>query len=486
MATTPTTNPDDGRFEPVPDGPFRWRVQASGDMRVPGVVFASEKLLPDILSDRSLEQVVNVATLPGIVDASYAMPDIHLGYGFPIGAVAATDVERGGVISPGGVGFDISCGVRLLVSGLDREEVTPKLDRLMDALEARVPKGVGKGGVWKLRSESELTGLMVEGAGFAVLRGFGTQRDLDRCEDRGALPDADPDQVSRHARARGLGQVGSLGSGNHFLEVQAVDTIFDEKVAAAFGLWTGQVCVMIHCGSRGLGHQVCTDHVKTMGQAMPRYGIHVPDRQLACAPVDSPEGRAYLGGMAAATNYGRANRQLLSETARDAFATALGTRDLGLLYDVSHNLAKLERHGIDGEERLLCVQRKGATLALPPGDPSLPKDLRAAGQPVLIPGSMGTASYVCAGVEGSGAFHSTCHGAGRTMSRHAAIKKIDGATLRRQLENAGIAVRAGSMRGLAEEAPFAYKDVDEVVATCEGAGLAKRVARLRPIGVVKG
>lgn len=486
MASTPTTNPDDGRFEPVPDGPFRWRVQASGDMRVPGVVFASEKLLPDILSDRSLEQVVNVATLPGIVDASYAMPDIHLGYGFPIGAVAATDVERGGVISPGGVGFDISCGVRLLVSGLDREEVTPKLDRLMDALEARVPKGVGKGGVWKLRSESELTGLMVEGAGFAVLRGFGTQRDLDRCEDRGALPDADPDQVSRHARARGLGQVGSLGSGNHFLEVQAVDTIFDEKVAAAFGLWTGQVCVMIHCGSRGLGHQVCTDHVKTMGQAMPRYGIHVPDRQLACAPVDSPEGRAYLGGMAAATNYGRANRQLLSETARDAFATALGTRDLGLLYDVSHNLAKLERHGIDGEERLLCVQRKGATLALPPGDPSLPKDLRAAGQPVLIPGSMGTASYVCAGVEGSGAFHSTCHGAGRTMSRHAAIKKIDGATLRRQLENAGIAVRAGSMRGLAEEAPFAYKDVDEVVATCEGAGLAKRVARLRPIGVVKG
>jgi len=243
---------------------------------------------------------------------------------------------------------------------------------------------------------------------------------------------------------------------------------------------------MIHCGSRGLGHQVCTDHVKAMGQAMSRYDIHVTDRQLACAPVDSPEGRAYLGGMAAATNYGRANRQLLSEATRDAFAMALGTRDLGLLYDVSHNLAKLERHPIDGEERLLCVQRKGATLALPPGHPSLPKDLRPAGQPVLIPGSMGTASYVCAGVEGSGAFHSTCHGAGRTMSRHAAIKKIDGATLRRELEEAGIAVRAGSIRGLAEEAPFAYKDVDEVVATCEGAGLAKRVARLRPLGVVKG
>jgi len=455
-------------------------------MRVPGVVFASEKLLPDVLNDRSLEQVVNVASLPGIAEASYAMPDIHLGYGFPIGAVAATDVERGGVVSPGGVGFDISCGVRLLVSSLEQGEVAPKLDRLMDALEARVPKGGGKGGVWTMKSERELTGLMVDGAGFAVRRGFGTERDLDRCEDRGALPDADPDQVSPHARARGLGQVGSLGSGNHFLEVQAVDTILDERVAAVFGLWPGQVCVMIHCGSRGLGHQVCTDHVKAMGQAMSRYDIHVTDRQLACAPVDSPEGRAYLGGMAAATNYGRANRQLLSEATRDAFAMALGTRDLGLLYDVSHNLAKLERHPIDGEERLLCVQRKGATLALPPGHPSLPKDLRPAGQPVLIPGSMGTASYVCAGVEGSGAFHSTCHGAGRTMSRHAAIKKIDGATLRRELEEAGIAVRAGSIRGLAEEAPFAYKDVDEVVATCEGAGLAKRVARLRPLGVVKG
>ena len=455
-------------------------------MRVPGVVFASEKLLPDVLNDRSLEQVVNVASLPGIAEASYAMPDIHLGYGFPIGAVAATDVERGGVVSPGGVGFDISCGVRLLVSSLEQGEVAPKLDRLMDALEARVPKGGGKGGVWTMKSERELTGLMVDGAGFAVRRGFGTERDLDRCEDRGALPDADPDQVSPHARARGMGQVGSLGSGNHFLEVQAVDTILDERVAAVFGLWPGQVCVMIHCGSRGLGHQVCTDHVKAMGQAMSRYDIHVTDRQLACAPVDSPEGRAYLGGMAAATNYGRANRQLLSEATRDAFAMALGTRDLGLLYDVSHNLAKLERHPIDGEERLLCVQRKGATLALPPGHPSLPKDLRPAGQPVLIPGSMGTASYVCAGVEGSGAFHSTCHGAGRTMSRHAAIKKIDGATLRRELEEAGIAVRAGSIRGLAEEAPFAYKDVDEVVATCEGAGLAKRVARLRPLGVVKG
>jgi len=455
-------------------------------MRVPGIVFASPKLLPDILGDQALEQVANVATLPGIVEASYAMPDLHLGYGFPIGAVAATDVEAGGVISPGGVGFDISCGVRLLVSNLDHHTVAPALGRLMDALDERVPKGVGAGGVWRMESEHDLERLMVEGARFAVRRGHGSPRDLDRCEDGGALPDADPSHVSRHARERGLGQVGSLGSGNHFLEVQVVDFVFDRRLAEAFGLREQQVCVMIHCGSRGLGHQVCTDHVRAMGAAMHRYGIEVPDRQLACAPVDSPEGRAYLGAMAAATNYGRANRQLLSEAARDAFALALRTRELDLVYDVSHNLAKLERHTTGGRERLLCVQRKGATLALPPGDERLPEGLRAVGQPVLVPGSMGTASYVCAGTREGGAFHSTCHGAGRAMSRHAASKKVHGGSLRTELENAGITVRAGSLRGLAEEAPFAYKDIDEVVATCEGADLARRVVRLRPIGVLKG
>jgi tRNA-splicing ligase RtcB len=474
-----------GRFRLVEEGPFRWRIDRTGPMRVPGVVFVSPTLLPS-LEDESLAQVANVATLPGVVLASYAMPDVHLGYGFPIGGVAATDVDAGGVISPGGVGFDISCGVRLLLSPMEREELAPSLDRLMDALDRRVPKGVGKGGVWKIGSDRDLERLMLEGAGFAVRRGFGDERDVERCEDRGALPGADPSQVSRHARQRGLGQVGSLGSGNHFLEVQVVDSIFDEGLAAVFGLRIDRVCVMIHCGSRGLGHQVCTDHVRVMGEAMPRYGIEVPDRQLACVPVGSPEGRAYLGAMAAATNYGRANRQLLTEAVRDAFADATRTRDLELLYDVSHNLAKLERHRIDGGERLLCVQRKGATLALPPGDPSLPRDLRPTGQPVLIPGSMGTASYVLAGTREGGAFHSTCHGAGRAMSRHAATKKIHGGELRAQLESAGVVVRAGSLRGLAEEAPFAYKDVDEVVATCEGAGLAKRVARLRPIGVVKG
>jgi len=487
MAGEPTTRTSrGGRYRLTEDGPYRWRIEPTGGMRVPGVVYASPKLLPSILEDESLAQVANVATLPGVVEASYAMPDVHLGYGFPIGGVAATDVQAGGVISPGGVGFDISCGVRLLTSNLDRERLAPSLDRLMDVLDARVPKGVGKGGVWKIGSDRDLERLMLEGARFAVRRGFGSERDLERCEDGGALPDADPSHVSKHAHERGLGQVGSLGSGNHFLEVQIVDRLFDDGLADTFGLRENQVCVMIHCGSRGLGHQVCTDHVRTMAEAMLRYGIDVPDRQLACVPVDSPEGRAYLGAMAAATNYGRANRQLLSEVVRDAFAAAVGTRDLELLYDVSHNLAKLERRRVGGQDLLLCVQRKGATLALPPGDPALPRDLCATGQPVLIPGSMGTASYVLAGVEGGGAFHSTCHGAGRAMSRHAAMKKIHGLELRAQLEAAGIAVRAGSLRGLAEEAPFAYKDVDEVVATCEGAGLAKRVARLRPMGVVKG
>jgi len=476
----------DGRFELTQDGPCRWRIEPRERMRVPGIVFASPTLLPDILRGESLQQVANVASLPGIVLASYAMPDVHLGYGFPIGAVAATDVAAGGVVSPGGVGFDISCGVRLLVSDREREAVAPNLERLMDALDASVPKGVGAGGIWRLRSDAELEDLLAGGAAFAVRRGFGTARDLERCEDGGALETADPSQVSRHARERGRGQIGSLGSGNHFLEVQVVDGVFDHDLAEAFGLRERQVCVMIHCGSRGLGHQVCTDQVRSLEGVMPRYGIEVADRQLACAPVDSPEGSAYLGAMAAATNYGRANRQLLSEAVRDAFALAFGTRELSLLYDVSHNLAKLESHEVEGRPRALCVQRKGATLALPPGHRDLPEDLRPFGQPVLVPGSMGTASYVLAGVDPGGALHSTCHGAGRAMSRHAATKRVNGGALRDELERSGICVRAGSLRGLAEEAPFAYKDVDEVVATCEGAGLARRVARLRPIGVVKG
>lgn len=470
----------------VEETPFRWRIDPVGAMRVPGVVFASRALLPELVADQSLQQVANVATLPGIVEASYAMPDIHWGYGFPIGGVAATDVEDGGVVSPGGVGFDISCGVRLLLSGLDAADLADRVGPLMDALARRIPRGLGRGGVWKLDGDRELDAVLRSGSRYAVQRGFGEPGDLERCEDHGFVADAAPARVSERARARGLGQVGSLGSGNHFLEVQVVDEVLDPLVADAFRLWPGRVCVMIHCGSRGLGHQICSDHVAAMLKAMPGYGIAVPDRQLACAPVRSPEGDAYLGAMAAAANYGRANRQLLTVATRDAFAEATGSPRLALLYDVSHNLAKLERHDVDGRSRLLCVHRKGATRALPPGHPDLPDDLRPLGQPILIPGSMGTASWILVGVADGGAFFSTCHGAGRTMSRHAALRKISGAALRHELETAGIAVRAESNRGLAEEAPFAYKDVDEVVAICEHAGLARRVARLRPIGVVKG
>jgi tRNA-splicing ligase RtcB len=470
----------------VQETPVRWRIDPQGEMRVPGIVYASQALLPAVVGDRSVEQVVNVATLPGIVVASYAMPDMHWGYGFPIGGVAATDVQQGGVVSPGGVGFDISCGVRLLASSLTQDDLAGCLPALMDALASRIPRGLGRGAVYKLGGDAELARVLSGGARWAVEHGIGEARDLDRCEDYGAVGDADPDQVSRRARQRGLGQLGSLGSGNHFLEVQVVETVHDPKTAAAFGLEAGQVTVMIHCGSRGLGHQVCSDHVHTMLAAMGAYHIQVPDRQLACAPVSSPEGQAYLGAMAAAANFGRANRHLLASATRDAFQQATGDRRLDLVYDVSHNLAKLETHHLDGQPRLLCVHRKGATRALPPGHPDLPADLTAAGQPVLVPGSMGTASYVLAGVPEGGAFWSTCHGAGRRMSRHQARRQVHGQELRIELARAGIEVRADSDRGLAEETPAAYKDVDEVVMTCERAGLARRVARLRPVGVIKG
>ncbi len=470
----------------VAETPYRWRLERTGAMRVPGIVFASRALLPQAAGDRSLEQVANVATLPGIVVASYAMPDVHWGYGFPIGGGAATDPAAGGVVSPGGVGFDISCGVRLLTSQLELAELWPRLDALMDELDRAIPRGAGPGGVWHLSGPDELTELLRGGSRYAVARGHGVQRDLDRCEDHGAVEDADPTQVSDRARHRGFRQVGSLGGGNHFHEVQVVDTIYDPATAAAFGLATGQVCVMIHCGSRGLGHQICTDHVEAMLRAMPRHGITVPDPQLACAPVDSPEGRAYLGAMAAAANYGRANRQLLTEATRRAFNRTTGTGALDLLYDVSHNLAKLEHHRIDGTDRLLCVHRKGATRSLAPHHPDLPADLAPHGQPVLVPGSMGTASYVLAGIPDGAAFASTCHGAGRVMSRHAALRATRGSQVRQGLERAGIAVRGASGRGLAEETPVAYKDVDEVGDACAHAGLARTVARLRPIGVVKG
>ncbi|HZF92375.1 RtcB family protein [Streptomyces sp.] len=466
----------------VEETPHRFRLDPHGAMRVPGVVFASRDLLAD--AEQSLQQVANVATLPGIVGASYAMPDIHWGYGFPIGGVAATAVDEGGVISPGGVGFDISCGVRLLAADCDRVRLAPAFTAVMDGLDRAIPRGAGPGGVWR-PGPGELDRILEGGARYAVARGYGVERDLVRCEDGGAVDDAEVRQVGERARERGLGQVGSLGSANHFLEVQQVSDVYDETAAEAFGITAGQVCVMIHCGSRGLGHQICTDHVRAMDRAMARYRITVPDRQLACTPVDSPEGRAYLGAMAAAANYGRANRQLLSYAAREVFRRAAGVH-LSLVYDVSHNLAKLETHPVDGRPRPLCVHRKGATRAFPPGHPDLPADLREAGQPVLIPGTMGTASYVLAGVTGGDAFASTCHGAGRRMSRHEAARTVTGRELRARLERAGIAVRPRSWRGLSEETPEAYKDVGAVVAASEGAGLCRTVARLVPLGVVKG
>jgi tRNA-splicing ligase RtcB len=468
----------------VRESGVRWRLPAQGEMRVPGVVFASQELLVE--AEQALGQVANVATLPGVVEASYAMPDVHWGYGFPIGGVAATDVVDGGVVSPGGVGFDISCGVRLLAAPFTHDELGDRLGRVMDELDGRIVRGMGKGGRWHLRDQGELDSLLLGGAAYAVHQGHGNPHDLERCEDGGVVADADPAQVSVRAHQRGLGQVGSLGSGNHFVEVQVVDHVDDAATAARFGVRAGQVCVMIHSGSRGLGHQICQDHVAVMAKAMGRYGIRVPDAQLACAPVDSPEGRAYLGAMAAAANYGRANRQLLAEAVRDAFAAATGTRQLALVYDVSHNLAKLEHHVVDGQDRLLCVHRKGATRALPPGAADLPEDLADVGQPVLIPGSMGTASHLLVGT-GGGAFHSTAHGAGRTMSRIAAKRRsLGGAALRDELATRGIQVRAGRLRDLPEEAPYAYKDVDAVVEVCHQAGLGRKIARLRPLGVVKG
>lgn len=468
-----------------------WELSPEDGMRVPGRVFASEELMVKARSDKAVEQVANVAHLPGIVAASFAMPDIHWGYGFPIGGVAATDVDAGGVVSPGGVGFDISCGVRLVRSDVDVRDARAHLETLVRALE-RIPRGVGGDGLMPLAT-ADMDGVLARGVPFVVERGAGWPEDVDTTEDGGVLHDADPAAVSVKAKERGSSQLGSMGAGNHFVEVQYVDQIADAGAAGVFGLHEGQVVAMIHCGSRGVGHQVCTDEVRTMDRAMSRYGITVPDRQLACVPVRSPEGERYMAAMAAAANYGRANRHVLTDGVRDAFVATFGSnaRALGLrvVYDVSHNLAKLERHEVDGAQRTLCVHRKGATRAFGPGHPELPEIYRSTGQPVLVPGSMGTASWVLVGTSGpaSGtAWSSTCHGAGRLMSRKAATKQMHGGALRDELRSMGILVSTTQVRLLAEEAPYAYKDVSEVVRVCEAAGLSRRVARLRPLAVVKG
>jgi tRNA-splicing ligase RtcB len=484
-------------MELVEDGEDRWRIPKSGGMLVDGLVFASKKLIVKAQEDRALEQVANVAHLPGIVGASMAMPDIHWGYGFPIGGVAATDVEAGGVVSPGGVGFDIGCGVRLLRSSLSWDDVSASLPPLVDALARAVPRGVGGKGLRTL-SVSDVDRVLVEGARWAVEQGIGNERDLECCEDGGLLPGADPDAVSDKAKVRGAPQLGSLGAGNHFIEVQVVDEVFDPSAAEAMELFAGQVCVMIHTGSRGIGHQTCTDEVAALDRASRRLGFALPDRQLACAPVSSPEGQRYLGAMAAAGNYARANRQVLAEGVRGAFASVLGGSVSGeasvaglgleLVYDVSHNIAKLETFPVGGRDRVLCVHRKGATRAFGPGNPELPARYFSVGQPVIIPGSMGSASFVLAGRSESReiSFSSTCHGAGRLMSRKKATQLMSGQELQRQLARQGILVRAQQMKLLAEEAPYAYKDASEVVRVCQRVGMSRVVARLRPVGVVKG
>jgi tRNA-splicing ligase RtcB len=487
----PSAKAYEGPLERV--GKCRWRIPKSykPGMRVDGLIFADERLIEDIRSDNAAEQVANVACLPGIRGASLAMPDIHWGYGFPVGGVAATDPAEGGVVSPGGVGYDINCGVRLVRSDLTREKVEPQLKPLIGQIFRDVPCGVGVGGPIKF-SLQELRRILTEGSLYLVERGHGWPEDPDHTEAGGALDGADPDAVSDRAMNRGKGQVGTLGAGNHFLEVQAVDEIYDEKAADAFGLAAGAVTFMIHCGSRGFGHQVCDDFLKTMREAARKYDIDLPDKQLCCAPVHSDEGSRYMGAMRAAANYAWANRQLLTDFLRGAVGKVFDAsgRDLGMriIYDVCHNIAKLEDHTLGGETKRLCVHRKGATRAFPAGHPDIPEAYRDIGQPVLIPGDMGRYSFLMVGSDSAmeESFGSVCHGAGRRMSRSQARKNVRGEQIKADLAKRGIVARSKSWKGLAEEHSAAYKDVADVVGVVERAGLARKVCRFRPLGVIKG
>jgi tRNA-splicing ligase RtcB len=471
---------------------YIWELPTSyrEDMRVPVRLFADSELFDAAFGDRSIEQLVNTATLPGIVKYAMALPDVHQGYGFPIGGVAGIDADDG-VISPGGVGYDINCGVRLLASGVDAEEIEPFREDLMSALYQSCPSGLGGDGRVRV-SKSELDNLLSNGASWALKQGLARREDVEHTEERGNLPGADPNQVSERAKERGLSQVGSLGSGNHFLELDVIQEVYDPDVAEALNLRKGQVVVQIHCGSRGFGHQVCDDYVKSLQSAVKKYDIYLPNRQLVCAPIDSPEGQSYYGAMACAVNYAFVNRQVLAMGVREAFERVLAGKvsdfDLRQVYDVAHNIAKFEQHMVNGNRKRLCVHRKGATRCFPPGHEAVPAAYRDVGQPVLVPGSMGTASYVLVGQRKAMdlTFGSTCHGAGRTMSRTQARKEVWGHDLREELEAGGITVRATSMKGLAEEAPLAYKDVSRVVETVHSLGLAHKVARLEPLGVVKG
>ncbi len=452
-------------------------------MRVPVRVFADEELWNQMATDRSLEQLTNVATLPGVSDCVYAMPDMHEGYGFPVGAAAAFSTEDG-VISPGGVGYDINCGVRLAAAEISAADVADRMETLVHDLSRTVPSGTGRGGKLRLTND-DLDRVLGEGVRFLVERGLAQSEDIPFTESEGGLPDADPTQVSERAHQRGRDQLGTIGSGNHFVEVQVVDEVFDEGAADTLGLWAGQLTVLVHTGSRGLGHQVCTDYVRLMDQVMPRYGITLPDRQLACAPFASTEGRAYFGAMCAAANFAWSNRQAILHLIRQVFSRVLGSAGgLRLVYDVAHNIAKVEEYG----GRPLCVHRKGATRAFGATHEDTPAAYRGTGQPVFIPGSMGTASYVLVGADESldRSFGSTCHGAGRRMSRGAARRMMHGNDVRKSLGSRGIVVQCSSNKELAEEAPHAYKDVERVVDVVHAAGLARKVARLKPLGVVKG
>ncbi len=480
-----------GILEKIDD--YRWRLPVTykPGMRVPGVVYADESMLPHVLEDKAMEQVANVAFLPGIVSHSLAMPDIHWGYGFPIGGVAAMGLKNG-VVSPGGVGFDINCGVRILRTNLTENEVHPRIRELVEALYRAVPSGIGSSGRVHLKA-GEINDVLTQGSKWAVKRGYGRPEDLETTEDGGCIEGADPAQVSAKAKERGEPQLGTLGSGNHFLEVGIVDEIQDPEAAAAMGVnSTGQIVVLIHCGSRGLGHQVAQDYIGVMVKSMSRNSPELPDRQLACAPVYSAEGKAYLGAMRGAANFAWANRQCIMHWVREAICSVMkkseGELGLELIYDVAHNIAKIEEHVVDGYPQTLCVHRKGATRAFPPGHPGIPPQYRKIGQPVLIPGDMGRCSYVLVGTEQAmkDTFGSTCHGAGRMQSRKAAKKSLSGQQVLKDLAARGITVRAGSISDLAEEASEAYKDVTEVVRVAHNAGISTIVFRSRPLGVIKG
>ncbi len=465
---------------------YSWHIEPRGEMRVPAVIYGSEQLVRD-MDQKVYEQLTNVATLPGIVQAAYAMPDAHWGYGFPIGGVAAFDPGQGGVVSAGGVGFDISCGVRNLYTGLTVDDILPVQQALADMLFYKVPAGVGSTGAIHLDAAG-MEAMLKGGARWAVEQGYGSAADLAHTEEQGCMAGACPEYVSEHARKRQKSEMGTLGSGNHYLEIQRITEIFDDAVARAFRLKKNDIIVSIHCGSRGLGHQIGTEFLKRMVVAASQYGIHLPDRELACAPIDSPLGREYLGAMRAAINCALANRQIITHLVRQVFAEILPQACLTLFYDVSHNTCKEELHELDGEKRRLYVHRKGATRAFGPGHPDIPEAFRATGQPVLIGGTMGTASYILVGAEQSlqRSFGSACHGAGRSMSRHAAKRQWRGKKVVADLEYRGVLIRSPSLRGVAEEAPGAYKDVSSVVDAADLAGLARKVARLEPLICIKG